>query len=114
MELISEIRAAINRCNREQPSNTPDFILAEYLLSCLEAFEVASLQREEWYGQHLSIKVNALLDTKDGKAHANNSQSVGGVPPQICDHCGGAVKKHWSICPRCLVFLPYVGHKLHT
>ena len=69
MELISEIRAAINRCNREHPSNTPDFILSEYLLSCLEAFEVASLQREEWYGQHLSIKVNALLDTKDGKAH---------------------------------------------
>jgi hypothetical protein len=69
MPLANEIRAAINRCSRENISNTPDFILAEYLLSCLAAFESASMRREEWYGRHLSIGGNARLDIKDGQAH---------------------------------------------
>ncbi len=53
--LADDIRSAINRVSRENVSNTPDFILAEYLLSCLDAFEKASLAREKWYGQHLHI-----------------------------------------------------------
>ena len=69
MPLANEIRAAINHCSRENVSNTPDFILAEYLLSCLAAFESASMRREEWYGHHLSIGGNARLDIKDGPAH---------------------------------------------
>jgi hypothetical protein len=34
----------------ENGSNTPDFILANYLVDCLRAFERASNQREHWYG----------------------------------------------------------------
>ena len=50
-ELRKEIESAINRCNAERHSGTPDFILAEFLIRCLEAFDAASQQREAWYGR---------------------------------------------------------------
>jgi len=83
MPLANEIRAAINRCSRENISNTPDFILAEYLLSCLAAFESASRRREEWYGRHLSIGGNARqleVPPANGEQQANTS---------ICPSCSG-------------------------
>jgi len=49
--LEEELRAVINRCSAENGSNTPDFLLAGYLVSCLEAFDVAVRQREIWYGR---------------------------------------------------------------
>ena len=36
---------------KENESNTPDFILAQYLESCLTAFNTATQQRENWYGR---------------------------------------------------------------
>lgn len=53
-DLASEIAKVINRHSRENASNTPDFILGEYLLSCLEAFEHASRKRETWFGRFLT------------------------------------------------------------
>ena len=53
--LRGEIAAALNRCSRENGSNTPDFILAQYLANCLEAFDVAIRQRAQWYGRVDSI-----------------------------------------------------------
>jgi hypothetical protein len=46
-----EVRAAINRHSQENASNTPDFILAEYLTACLAAFNGAVQQRETWQRQ---------------------------------------------------------------
>ena len=51
-KLIDEIMIAINEASRENLSNTPDFILAEYLMGCLSAFEAAVNKRDEWYGVH--------------------------------------------------------------
>ena len=42
------LRAAINRTCQENGSNTPDHILATYLLTCLGAFEVATNARTAW------------------------------------------------------------------
>ena len=53
--LSKELSSVLNRVSRENMSNTPDFILAEYMLSCLIAFEKASNAREQWYGKGLSI-----------------------------------------------------------
>jgi hypothetical protein len=55
-ELIRDLAAVLNSHSRENRSNTPDFILAEYLVDCLYSFEAASNRREEWYGQKLSIE----------------------------------------------------------
>ncbi len=46
-----ELKELINRHSRENGSNTPDFILADYLTKCLEAFNFTSNWREEWYGR---------------------------------------------------------------
>lgn len=48
--LTKEIQGIVNRACRENQSNTPDFILAEYLMACLEAFESATNKRRKWYG----------------------------------------------------------------
>ena len=55
MSLQDDITGILNFHSREINSNTPDFILAQYLMTCLEAFERASNVRENWYGKHLSI-----------------------------------------------------------
>jgi len=49
--LLEDIQSAINRHSAENASNTPDFILAQYLDRCLAAFNVAVQQRETWYGR---------------------------------------------------------------
>ena len=48
--LRHEIETAINRVSAENSSNTPDFILADFLVSCLAAFDRATRERERWYG----------------------------------------------------------------
>jgi hypothetical protein len=51
MELRKEIETAINKHSAENGSDTPDFVLAEYLTDCLTAFDKAVKRREEWYGR---------------------------------------------------------------
>jgi hypothetical protein len=51
--LRDELTALLNKHSRENISNTPDFILAYYLLDCLSAFDKATLQRDDWYGVKL-------------------------------------------------------------
>jgi len=46
-----ELTALLNRYSKENASNTPDFILASYLQTCLDAFGTAVQQRETWYGR---------------------------------------------------------------
>ena len=48
--LKGEITRLLNIASRENVSNTPDFILAQYLMGCLEAYEAAVVQRDNWYG----------------------------------------------------------------
>jgi hypothetical protein len=50
-ELTNRIAHAINCESRENASNTPDFILASYLVQCLESYEAAVNAREKWYGR---------------------------------------------------------------
>lgn len=53
-EIVRELSSWINRNSLENLSNTPDFILAEYLMQCLESFSKATLLREDWYGREKS------------------------------------------------------------
>ncbi len=47
----SELVSLINRESLENVSNTPDWILAEFLVKCLHALNDAVEQRERWYGR---------------------------------------------------------------
>jgi hypothetical protein len=48
-DLRKEIETAINCCSAENGSNTPDFILAEFLTDCLAAFDKAVRARTDWH-----------------------------------------------------------------
>ena len=50
-ELRSDIKSAINRSSAENPSGTPDHVLADYLLACLAAFDAAVDARGLWRGE---------------------------------------------------------------
>lgn len=54
-DFLGELSSLINKHSIENGSNTPDFILAEYMGRALANFETASKAREEWYGKSLSI-----------------------------------------------------------
>jgi len=49
--LRKNIESAINAASAENGSDTPDFILAEYLTDCLTAYDKAVVAREKWYGR---------------------------------------------------------------
>ncbi len=45
---IKEVAAVINRLSVENRSNTPDFVLAEYLLGCLTVYENTVAKTDKW------------------------------------------------------------------
>jgi hypothetical protein len=54
-EFVDKLAALINSVSRENRSNTPDFVLAKFMETCLFAFENASNTRERWFGKYLNI-----------------------------------------------------------
>jgi hypothetical protein len=48
---VQDLMALLNRYSMEQASETPDFMLAEYLMRCLETWNATTAHREQWYGR---------------------------------------------------------------
>ncbi len=48
--LEQELAELLNRHSVENDSNTPDYILAEYLTDCLDAYSKAVRARTKWFG----------------------------------------------------------------
>jgi len=46
-----ELEHLINRYSVENESNTPDFLLAQFVRGCLTVFAGVTMQREHWYGR---------------------------------------------------------------
>jgi len=61
-EFRSEIKHALNRASAENGSDTPDHVLADYLLACPDAFDAATHARSSWYGNHQTIFTPTPLD----------------------------------------------------
>ena len=53
-EFKKELESLINKYSIENGSNTPDFILADYLWQCIETFNNAMHSRELWYGRDIN------------------------------------------------------------
>lgn len=49
--LRSDLAVVLNRHCRDNGSNTPDFVLAQYLTNCLDAFDSAVQRRAQWFGR---------------------------------------------------------------
>ena len=63
-EFKKELEQLINKFSKENGSNTPDFILAEYLANCLFIFDTAVNRREIWFGH----------EPKFGEPHRGDSE----------------------------------------
>ena len=50
-DLKGRLAALLNEFSEENESCTPDFILAEFLIGCLDAHGLATNRREVWYGR---------------------------------------------------------------
>ncbi len=49
--LSRDIAQVLNRHSAENGSNTPDFILSDFLLGCLATYDSTQARRERWYGR---------------------------------------------------------------
>lgn len=50
LEFRKELEQLINKYSLENLSDTPDFILAEYLVYCFESANWIINRRKQWYG----------------------------------------------------------------
>jgi len=46
--IARNLESLLNQQCMENGSDTPDFILADYLCKCLEAFDTATKRRDDW------------------------------------------------------------------
>lgn len=52
-----ELEALLNAHSCENASDTPDFILADYLIECLAAYDKAVTRRTLWYNPVASVRL---------------------------------------------------------
>lgn len=55
-----ELQLLINRFSMENGSNTPDFVLAEYMNGCLSNFNAAQKRRDAFYGMNMTGMHHAI------------------------------------------------------
>lgn len=63
-EFRKAVEHAINCNSMENGSNSPDFLLAQYLSDCLAAFDKAVMHRECWYGRATSSPDGLMTPNK--------------------------------------------------
>jgi hypothetical protein len=56
------LETLVNVYSKENGSDTPDFVLAEYLADSLRTFDKATLKREKWYGNEKQLDKMLELD----------------------------------------------------
>lgn len=75
MSLRNDIQLAINSHSAENASNTPDFVLAQFLMDALAAFDLAVNRREDWY--HRPVPPGSLGQKPDPVSPNPNFQAGG-------------------------------------
>jgi hypothetical protein len=69
----SELTGLLNRHSMENASNTPDFLLANFLLDCYTAWNIAVKSRDDWHGfQTRFAAQQALTPPFDSQTNRNN------------------------------------------
>lgn len=53
MDFRRELQDLINKHSMENDSNTPDFLLAEYIEGCMNTFAKVMKARDAWYGNSI-------------------------------------------------------------
>lgn len=63
-DFVTDLKQLINKHSMENSSNTPDNILADYLIRCIDNFTETTQAREAWYGVKLKPGVNNAASTE--------------------------------------------------
>ena len=61
-EFERELSALLNRHSMEKMSDTPDYILAEYLVDCLEAYHKVAKARKNYFRPQTRIALDPSED----------------------------------------------------
>ena len=68
--LTREISSVLNKYIQENRSNTPDYMLAEFMLGCLNVYENTISKREVWFN-----RPDPLNNASPGYLHPNLNQT---------------------------------------
>lgn len=77
-DLQAELANLLNRFSRENASNTPDFILASFMMAALRAFESCTNWREGWKS---GDKPQSPGPEREGAAYITGPYVEGPEPP---------------------------------
>lgn len=78
----SALCSLLNRFSMENRSNTPDFILRDFICDSLRAFDTAVQQRETWYGRDARP-----TSVADARAESNEHRRLVTVVRHIAESC---------------------------
>jgi hypothetical protein len=65
MSFIKDLSSLLNEYCVENSSDTPDFLLAEYMLASLNAYERITQGRDAWYGMNPRPGVDWQSDVQE-------------------------------------------------
>lgn len=76
-----DLQHLINAHSLENGSNTPDHLLAEYLIHCLQGFNTTVGMREIWYGRR-----ELIMDTHlpENQSPSHPGCGTPGCPSVVC------------------------------
>lgn len=88
-----ELESLINRHCKENDSNTPDFILAEYIQGCLKVYAGIINKRDKWFDfvpfgrlnvRDLEISKDKEIDESLAQGHPKFDEAVRKVCEELC------------------------------
>lgn len=57
---INDLAGVINKHSMENESNTPDYVLAEYLYNCMISYKTAIMGRNDFFKENGTYSINPL------------------------------------------------------
>ena len=87
-----ELEELLNKWSMENGSNTPDWILAGYVESCIESFDSGVNFRQQWHeAQAVSLPVR-VVEQRDAPVHSEQNGAW------LCPDCGEEWPEHHWWC----------------
>jgi hypothetical protein len=65
LKFFNELMQLLNRYSKESDSNTPDMLLTEYLIDCLNAYAKITNGRDKWFGFKPSNSLETNIERKE-------------------------------------------------
>lgn len=74
-EFERELEGLINKYSSQSESDSPDFMLAEYLINCLNNFNLITRKRERWYA-NVGNKSDVMKGDGEKDRHKGESDTT--------------------------------------